>query len=115
MAEEPRRAGLLRRLAMGDEGTFESVFVGESTDIDAAVLGDKTRAVVRLAALIATEALSPSYQWVVTTARAAGVREDELIGVLVTVGPIVGVARVASAAPALALALGFDLDLAHPA
>ena len=114
MEEEPRCAGLLRRLAMSDEGTFESVFVAGSTYNDTPALGDKARALVRLAALIATEAAAPSYQWAVTTARAAGVSEDELTGVLVNVGPIVGTARVASAALALALALGFEVDFAQP-
>ena len=39
----------------------------------------------------------------------AGASYDEIVGVLVAVIPIVGVARVVSAAPNLALALGYDV------
>jgi 4-carboxymuconolactone decarboxylase len=43
-------------------------------------------------------------------ALAAGVEIDEVVATLVAVGPVVGLARVVSAAPELALALGYDLD-----
>jgi 4-carboxymuconolactone decarboxylase len=110
MTDEPPCAGLLRRLAVSDEDTIGSIFAGEVTDLDNSELGDKTHALVRLAALVATESAAPSYQWAVGVALAAGVSENEVTGVLMTVAPIVGLARVASAAPALASALGYDLD-----
>ena len=99
MRDEPECAGLLRRLAVSDDGTIGSIFAGEITDLENSELGDKTRALVRLAALIATESAAPSYQWAVSVARAAGVSDDEVTGVLMSVAPIVGIARVASAAP----------------
>ena len=55
MRDEPGCAGLLRRLAVSDDGTIGSIFAGEITDLEDSELGDKTRALVRLAALIATE------------------------------------------------------------
>ena len=55
MREEPESAGLLRRLAVSDDGTIGSIFAGEITDLENSELGDKTRALVRLAALIATD------------------------------------------------------------
>ena len=109
--DEPMCAVLLRRLALSDEGAIGSIFAGELTDVDNAELGERTRALVRLAALVATESAAPSYQWAVSVALAAGVSEDEIGAVLITVAPIVGVARVASAAPAVAAALGYGLDL----
>ena len=112
MTEEPECAVLLRRLAVSDDGTLGSIFAGEITDIENSELGDKPRALIRLAALIASQSAAPSYQWAVSVARAAGVSDDEVAGVLMTVAPIVGIARVASAAPALASALGYELDLA---
>ena len=111
MRDEPGCAGLLRRLAVSDDGTIGSIFAGEITDLENSELGDKTRALVRLAALIATESAAPSYQWAVSVARAAGVSDDEVTGVLMSVAPIVGIARVASAAPVLATALGYELDV----
>ena len=104
-------AVLLRRLALSDEGAIGSIFAGELTDVENSELGERTRALVRLAALVATESAAPSYQWAVSVALAAGVSEDEIGAVLITVAPIVGVARVASAAPAVAAALGYGLDL----
>ena len=101
MREEPESAGLLRRLAVSDDGTIGSIFAGEITDLENSELGDKTRALVRLA---------PSYQWAVSVARATGVSDDEIASVLMSVAPIVGIARVASAAPVLASALGYELD-----
>ncbi len=111
MRDEPGCAGLLRRLAVSDDDTIRSIFAGEITEVEKSALGDKTRAVVRLAALIATESAAPTYQWAVNGARAAGVRDDEVAGVLMSVAPIVGIARVASAAPVLASALGYELDV----
>jgi hypothetical protein len=48
----------------------------------------------------------------VTVERAiqAGASEPEIVDVLVTVGPAVGLARVVAAAPRLAVALGYDLE-----
>ena len=109
--DEPMCAVLLRRLALSDESAIGSIFAAELTDVDNAELGERTRALIRLAALVATESAAPSYQWAVSVALAAGVSEDEIGAVLITVAPIVGLARVASAAPAVAAALGYGLDL----
>ena len=110
MSDEPRSAVLLRRLALSDEVAIGSIFAGDVGDLDSRELGEKTGALVRLAALVATDSAAPSYQWVVNAALAAGVTEDELADVLMGIAPIVGVARVASAAPILAAALGYELD-----
>ena len=40
----------------------------------------------------------------------AGATEEEIVGVLVAVAPAVGLARVVSTAPRLALAIGYDID-----
>ena len=59
-------------------------------DIENSELGDKPHALIRLAALIASQSAAPSYQWAVRF-RAAGVSDDEVAGVLMTVAPIVGI------------------------
>ena len=69
-----------------------------------------TAALLRIAALIATDSAASSFQWAVSTALASGAAEDEIVGVLCAIAPIVGSARVALAAPSLASALGYDLD-----
>jgi alkylhydroperoxidase/carboxymuconolactone decarboxylase family protein YurZ len=111
MSVEPQCADLLRRLALNDEATVGSVFGAAISDDLPSALGYKTRALVRIAALIATEAAGASFQWAISSALSAGVEEDEVVGVLLSVAPVVGVARVAAAAPAIASALGYEVDL----
>ena len=108
--DEPLNALLLRRLAINDEGAIEAVF--SATGDEMPQLGDKTDALVRLAALVASDSAAASYQWAITTALAAGVTDDEVVGALIAVAPIVGVARIVSAAAMVAPALGYELDLA---
>lgn len=105
------QADLLRRLALNDEGAVESVLGTTIGHTECSALDAKTQALVRLAGLIALESAPASYQWSVATALAAGATDDEIVGVLVALAPIVGVARMNSAAPELALAIGDDLDL----
>ena len=45
-------------------------------------------------------------------ALASGATVDEIVGVLIAVAPTVGLARVVSAAPAVAAAIGYDIDAA---
>ena len=60
-------------------------------------------------ALIALDAAPPSYMSAVERGLEAGASYDEIVGTLIAVIPIVGIARVVSAAPNLALALGYDV------
>jgi len=75
-------------------------------------LHQKSQAIARVSALIALDAAVVSYQSVVIEALAAGVTSDEIVGVLLAVAPLVGRTRVTSAAPAIALAMGYDVDAA---
>jgi alkylhydroperoxidase/carboxymuconolactone decarboxylase family protein YurZ len=103
-------ADLLRRLALNDVRTVDALLRG-TIDADTATLGEKTCALLSIAALIATESAAASYQWAVANARAAGADEAEIVGVLITVAATVGVARITSAAGTLGAALGYDLDV----
>ncbi len=102
----------LRRLTLNDETFIESGLAIELEDTEASGLDSKTHALVRLGALLALNAAAASYQWNVRTALAAGATVDEIVGVLVAVAPITGVARVVAAAPNLAMAVGYDVDAA---
>lgn len=103
---------LLRRLALNDEGVLGSRFGTGFADAERSELDAKALALVRLAALVALDSAPASYQWTVTTALAAGATDEEIVGVLAALVPIAGLARVVSAAPGLALALGYDIDRA---
>ncbi len=102
---------LLRKLALNEEGVLASLLGTELIDSEPARLDAKTAALVRLAGLVAVGSAPASYQWCVTNALAAGASDAEVVAVLEALAPIVGSARVSSAAPEVALAIGSDLDL----
>jgi alkylhydroperoxidase/carboxymuconolactone decarboxylase family protein YurZ len=105
----------LRSLALNDEHFVESVLgIGRDT-VAVSQLDQKTHALVRLGAALAIDAAPSSYQATVDVALAAGADIDEVVGTLIAVAPTIGLARVVSAAPELALALGYDVDAAFEA
>jgi alkylhydroperoxidase/carboxymuconolactone decarboxylase family protein YurZ len=102
---------LLRRLALNDETSVGRVLVSGTEPLPVAVLEQKVELLVRLGALLALGAATPSLRTTVARAIALGASESEIVEVLVAVGPAVGlVARVVSAAPRLAAALGYQVD-----
>jgi alkylhydroperoxidase/carboxymuconolactone decarboxylase family protein YurZ len=102
----------LRSMALSDKGFIETELAMAMENIETSRLDPKTHALVTLAALLAADAAPASYHCSVEAALAAGASEDEIVGTLVAVAPRVGLARVVSAAPELALALGYDVDAA---
>jgi alkylhydroperoxidase/carboxymuconolactone decarboxylase family protein YurZ len=100
---------LFRRLAINDEAAT----LGAVNDTSPpAALDPKICALTRLAALIAIDSSVASYQWATDLAVGNGATEEEVVAVLMAVAPIVGLARLTSAAPELALALGYDVEQA---
>ena len=93
----------LRRLALHDEDVIESALAmnlhGDLGDDEPCRLSPKAHALVRLAAMLALGAAP-----VATT--------EEIIGTMIAVAPISGIARVVQATPDIALPIGYDLDAA---
>jgi alkylhydroperoxidase/carboxymuconolactone decarboxylase family protein YurZ len=104
----------LRRLALHDEQCIQSM-LGIRLDVEAAGLDPKAQALVRLAALVGLGASGVSYCWAVEAALAAGATTDEIVGALIAVAPITGLARVVLAIPEVALSIGYDVDQAFEA
>ena len=104
-----RHESMLRRLAIGDDAYIESATANERVNVSKSGLDRKSHALVRLGALIAADAASPSYLDAVESARDSATTDEELVGCLIAVLPAVGAARVISAAPKLGLALGYDV------
>lgn len=102
----------LRSLALNDERFVHSVLGIELDTVDISRLDAKTHALVRLGAMLAVDAAPSSYQAGVETALGAGATVDEVVGTVIAVAPIIGLARIVSAAPELGLALGYDVDAA---
>jgi 4-carboxymuconolactone decarboxylase len=75
-------------------------------------LDEKTAALACLGALVALRAPVTSCRRCVDRALAAGATVDDVVDTLKVVAPMVGLVNVVSAAPPLALALGYDIDAA---
>jgi 4-carboxymuconolactone decarboxylase len=109
---------LLRRLAFNDETALGMVLtrrLGGDSKVSQTHLGQKEELLVRLAALLAVGAATPSLKEAVDQASAAGATVSEIVGVLVAVGPAIGLASLVACAPRLALAIGYDLENGDPA
>jgi 4-carboxymuconolactone decarboxylase len=113
---EPEK--LLRGLAAGDETVLRSVLavapVLEREDQAASSgpgLPAATIALVHLAALLAGGGSTTSLRWAVELALRSGSNDDEIVEVLVIMAAVVGSARVVAAAPRLALAIGYDIEV----
>jgi alkylhydroperoxidase/carboxymuconolactone decarboxylase family protein YurZ len=101
---------LLRQLALNDEESVGMVLAGGGDRAGSAVLLPKVDVLVRLGALLALGANTSSIRATVDRAIEAGATEAEIVAVLITVAPAVGLARVVSIAPRLAAAIGYDLE-----
>ena len=101
---------ILRRLALGDEAFVASALGMDCDTADVSQLDQKTYALARVSASLALDGAPSSYQSNVELALAAGASVDEVVGCLIAVVPTIGLARAVSAAPELALALGYDVD-----
>lgn len=110
-----RAEDLLRRLAFNDEKALGMVLTRRLGGEGESELSPKVELLVRLAALLSVGAATPSLREAVDHASAAGATASEIVGVLVAVGPAVGLASVVASAPKLAVAIGYDLENGHTA
>ena len=75
-------------------------------------LNPKADALVQVAALIAVGSSCVCHRRVVRRALDSGATADDVLGTMTATAPIVGVGRLVSAVPKIALALGYDVDAA---
>lgn len=100
----------LCKLSLRDSPSIDRVIADDVANQAASQLDEKTHALVRLGALVAMDAATPSYVHAIGAARSAGASPDEIVGCLIAVLPAAGIARVVSAAPKVGLGLGYDVD-----
>ncbi len=86
-----------------------------AASIAASSLDPNTLLLVRIAALVAVDAPVVSYLLNLDAASEVGIDAEKVRGVLAAVAPIVGTARVASAAGKIAEALAVEIDIAGSA
>ena len=116
--DHPGYEETLRRLTLNDEAFVRTMLVENAgvsphgPDRAQQSLDDRTRRLVTLGALIAIDAGATAIDAAVTAAMAAGASVEELVEVLLAIAPSIGSARVVSAAPHIAAAVGYDLSLA---
>jgi alkylhydroperoxidase/carboxymuconolactone decarboxylase family protein YurZ len=99
---------VLRLLAINDEHFAEEYVSG--VGVESVKLDPKTLALVRIGALVAVGGAVPSYGSEVDAAVSAGATAAEIVEVLLGVVSVVGLPSVVTAAPSLAMALGYDID-----
>ena len=97
---------VLRDVAMGDAPVLETLAEMHIDTFERSGLDPKTYFLVRLAALVAMDAAPASYLLALATAEDAGVATEDVKGTLAAVAPVVGSARVVSAASHTLRALG---------
>jgi alkylhydroperoxidase/carboxymuconolactone decarboxylase family protein YurZ len=100
----------LRKLAVRDDRYISGLLGAERDSAALAGIDDRTHAFARIGALVALNATPPAYMCSVEAALNAGASHEEIVGVLIAVLPLAGVARVVSAAPNLGLAIGYDVN-----
>jgi alkylhydroperoxidase/carboxymuconolactone decarboxylase family protein YurZ len=102
---------LLRRLSDSEDESLQRVLAlrpGATGECDVA-LTPRIRTLVRLAALVAGDASTTSLRWAVELAWSAGAADEEIVGVLLSIGREVGMPRIVDGAPRLAAAIGYDV------
>jgi 4-carboxymuconolactone decarboxylase len=89
---------VLQSIVPGESPVVESVARMQAETQQQSGLDDRTYVLVRIAALIAIDASVASYVVNLTIADDVGVTADDVRGVLIALGPVVGSARVLSGA-----------------
>ena len=102
---------LLRRLALNDEEVVRTAMTaGGSHRRATGTLDARTACLVRLAALLAVGAPAVACRPTAEAAQAIGASTDELVDVLLTLGPVIGAGALVAAAPRLALAIDVEIE-----
>ena len=98
---------------MGDKPVLDLLARMTADSLEVSSLDPESIMLVRIAALISVDAPPASYLLNLGMASEMDIDAEQVRAVLAAVAPIVGTARVASAAGNIARALGLALDLAE--
>jgi alkylhydroperoxidase/carboxymuconolactone decarboxylase family protein YurZ len=98
--------------AQGDTPVVDVLADMTAASLERSTLDPKTLILVRLAALASVDAPPVSYLTNLAAGGELGVEAEDVQQVLIGIAPVVGTARVASAAGKMARALGFAIAVA---
>jgi 4-carboxymuconolactone decarboxylase len=100
----PTAPGTLDRIAAGDMPVLESLLAMQVDALERSGLDPQTYVLIRLAARVAMDGPPVSYAVTIAAAADAGVTMEQAQSVLVALAPVVGTARITSAAGGIARA-----------
>ena len=103
---------LLRKLAMIHEGFVQDKARVGLDLAQVSALDPKTAALIVVGAVVAIGASTACLRWSASRALAAGATEGEITEVLLAIAPVTGLGCVVSAAPDIAVGLGYDVEAA---
>ncbi|MFF9060407.1 carboxymuconolactone decarboxylase family protein [Streptomyces sp. NPDC101213] len=109
MARKETGAEGVAALAEADAPVFETLVQMTLDTFERSGLDEETYLLARIAALVAMDASAPSYLLNIGTAAELGVPLEKIRGTLVAIAPVVGSARVVSAARSIGEAFGLDV------
>ena len=111
---QPRSESALSSVAMGDAPVLERLIAMNLDSMENSDLDQRTYYLVRLAALVAMDAAPVSYLVNLAMAEDAGVTLEDAQGTLIAIAPVIGSARVASAAGKVLRAFGLAAAFEDP-
>jgi len=103
---------ILRRMVVNDRRLMTNQLWRDRGPSEPFGLDGRCHAIARLGALAAHGGSVQTFRWVIGDALAVGMTEDDIVGIILAIAPIIGFAQVANIAPKVALALDFDLETA---
>jgi len=101
----------LKGLATGDLSVIDTLMRMHEGTFEASGLDPATYQLVRLAALATLDAAPMSWLVNLSLDDAAGVTPDQVVGTLIAIAPVIGTARIVSAAGGVLRAMGIAIDL----
>jgi len=101
----------LKGLATGDLSVIDTLMRMHEGTFEASRLDPATFQLVRLAALATLDAAPMSWLVNLSLDDAAGVTPDMVVGTLIAIAPVIGTARIVSAAGGVLRAMGIAIDL----
>lgn len=107
MSSRSRADSLITDLA---RATRDSEMALSHTESD--LLDERTRALVVIGAAVCADSPTHTFNSLVTAAKKAGVTDEEILGVLVTVAPVAGESCVVAVTPRISKAIGYDVERA---
>ena len=112
MNQETKSQEFLRKLAMIHEGLVQDK-ARLGLDLSrVSALDPKTAALIVVGVVVAIGASAACLHWSASRALAAGATQDEITDVLLAIAPVAGLGCVVSAAPDIAVGLGYDVEAA---